>query len=144
MYCCCLWLGMKSVTLSGSSKAPRQSPTSACGGGRCGDTANLGAFKSAFHREITANDVEQDLFVVETWSASVDWALSQAEESFCDFVGLRVFGALISASIWILAVPEFQGNPVRPLSKHATPYREHDKGCYSVRGPHAQGLSCAV
>lgn len=43
--------------------------------------------------EIKPEDLETNLLVVETWRQADEWALLQAEESFCDFLGIRLFGA---------------------------------------------------
>jgi hypothetical protein len=43
--------------------------------------------------EITPNEVRSHMFAVPNWEQAVDWALKQAEESFCDFVGLGIFGS---------------------------------------------------
>jgi hypothetical protein len=45
-----------------------------------------------FHPGAEAETLDQDLVAKQTWAPSALWALAQAEETFCDFVGLRLFG----------------------------------------------------
>jgi hypothetical protein len=49
-------------------------------------------------------DLTTDMFAIQAWQPAVLWVLRQAEETFCDFVGLRVFGnAYLSAFAYLLA-----------------------------------------
>ena len=55
------------------------------------------------------NEVGADLIARLLWKPALDWALSQCEEYFCDFVGLRIFGeAYLHAFAYLLA-PNRQG-----------------------------------
>lgn len=42
---------------------------------------------------IIEKNLTTDMFAIETWKKSVEWCKRQAEESFCDFVGLKIFNA---------------------------------------------------
>ena len=54
----------------------------------------LGDFKNAIQKQdLTVKDISENMFVIQTWAPTVFWTEKQAEESFCDFVGLRLFGA---------------------------------------------------
>lgn len=54
--------------------------------------------------KITAADLTSDLLAFETWSKAVQWAIKQAEETFCDFVGVRVFGtSYLNAFAYLLS-----------------------------------------
>jgi hypothetical protein len=45
-----------------------------------------------------------DFFGIQSWAVAHDWGISQAEEIFCDFLGLRVFGeAYFHAFAYLLA-----------------------------------------
>lgn len=44
------------------------------------------------YEEIKPEEIENNLFAIDDWTPASQWALRQAEESFCDFVGLCVFG----------------------------------------------------
>jgi hypothetical protein len=41
---------------------------------------------------LEAEDLAKDLFCVRIWQPIVSWSLRQIEESFCDFIGTRLFG----------------------------------------------------
>jgi hypothetical protein len=55
----------------------------------------------------SVDDLVGDTNVVETISQGVDWALMQAEETFCDFVGLRIFGVSFLKAFAFLLSPQF-------------------------------------
>lgn len=40
----------------------------------------------------TADDIDNSSDVIDEWGVAFPWAMRQVEESFCDFVGLRIFG----------------------------------------------------
>jgi len=53
---------------------------------------------------VDITELETTLFGQRTWTPARDWALRQAEEMFCDFVGLRVFGeSYLHAFAYLLA-----------------------------------------
>ncbi len=49
-------------------------------------------YQTKFPVNIKQTEVTTNLFAVETWTPAVEWCLKQAEETFCDFVGIRIFG----------------------------------------------------
>jgi hypothetical protein len=42
--------------------------------------------------KITPAELTTNLLALQTWEKSMQWAMKQSEESFCDFVGMRIFG----------------------------------------------------
>lgn len=46
-----------------------------------------------------------DLVAMAIWSDALDWSLGQAEEAFCDFVGLRIFGTSYLEAFSFLIAP---------------------------------------
>ena len=48
-------------------------------------------FGRVFHPDYVKDDLTDNLFAIETWEPSVEWCLRQAQESFCDFLGLVLF-----------------------------------------------------
>jgi hypothetical protein len=56
--------------------------------------ARFAEFRQVFPlgRNVTADDLDRDMFCLQFWQQIVPWTLRQAEESFCDFVGVRLFG----------------------------------------------------
>jgi hypothetical protein len=62
---------------------------------------------------ITPEDLTTDLVVLQTWRRAVDWTLRQAEETFCDFVGVRLFGpAYLQAFAYLLSPNTGTSRPV--------------------------------
>ncbi|HUY32087.1 MAG TPA: hypothetical protein VMV69_04845 [Pirellulales bacterium] len=54
-------------------------------------------------------DLTTNMFCVQFWQQCVPWALRQAEESYCDFVGIRIFGeSYLHAFAYILS-PSTEG-----------------------------------
>jgi hypothetical protein len=52
----------------------------------------------------TVADLTSDLFAVESWQPALIWSLGQAEEIYCDFFGLQVFGtSYLHAFAYLLA-----------------------------------------
>ena len=50
------------------------------------------------------SDLPTCLLAVESWAPAARWALRQTEESFCDFVGLRIFGtSFLEAFAYLLS-----------------------------------------
>jgi hypothetical protein len=53
---------------------------------------------------VPAADIESNLFAVEAWKAAKDWALRQAQETFCDFLGVRIFDtAFLHAMAYLIS-----------------------------------------
>lgn len=59
-----------------------------------------------------------DIVLFATWAPARDWALRQAEEVFCDFMGVRIFGESFLYAYEYLVAPELGSNrtPVYPSS----------------------------
>jgi hypothetical protein len=53
--------------------------------------------------------LETDIFAQQTWSTAAEWGMRQAEETFCDFVGLRIFGESYLHAFAYLLAPKYQG-----------------------------------
>lgn len=52
----------------------------------------------------TQQDIQCDSLGWQTWEPASAWAVRQAEESFCDFLGVRLFGeAFLHSSAYLLA-----------------------------------------
>lgn len=57
-----------------------------------------------FPGDLTDADLETDLFALQTWAPAFDWAINQAEEEFCDYIGIAIFGeAYLHAFAYLLA-----------------------------------------
>jgi hypothetical protein len=59
--------------------------------------------------KIKKTDLETHIFALQTWTPAVSWALAQSEESFCDFVGLRIFGESYLHAFAYLLSPGWEG-----------------------------------
>lgn len=54
--------------------------------------------------QIPPGKLNTDLKAYETWATALKWSLRQAEETFCDFLGLRIFGvSYLEAFAYLLA-----------------------------------------
>jgi hypothetical protein len=53
--------------------------------------------------------VTEDLIVRQTWLPAADWAARQAEETFCDMIGLRIFGESYLQAFAYLLSPRLVG-----------------------------------
>lgn len=70
-------------------------------------TELLTAFSELYGVPPDQTDKWSDIFVSSTISPSVTWTVRQAEETFCDFVGLRIFGeAFLYAFAYLLSPGE--------------------------------------
>ncbi len=58
---------------------------------------------------ITQAQLGTNLAAVESWERAVAWAVNQAEETFCDFVGLRLFGVSYLEAFAYLLAPVIPG-----------------------------------
>jgi hypothetical protein len=57
--------------------------------------------------------LDTDFFAQLTWSPAAAWAIKQAEETFCDFVGLWIFGeSYLHAFAYLLAPKQLWVRPV--------------------------------
>jgi hypothetical protein len=62
------------------------------------------------HVEITNKAViTEDLIVRQTWWAAKEWAALQVEETFCDMIGLRIFGESYCQAFAYLLSPRWRG-----------------------------------
>lgn len=62
-------------------------------------------YQRLFSLPITQSELTTDLEAVETWRMSLQWCLRQAEETFCDLLGLRIFGTSYLYAIAYLLAP---------------------------------------
>ena len=70
----------------------------------------LSDFKNALLKpDLTVKDISDNMFVIQTWAPTVFWTEKQAEESFCDFVGLRLFGTAYFYAFAYLLSPSIGG-----------------------------------
>lgn len=61
-------------------------------------------YVAIFHPDFPPEEVASNLGGVESWSTAVNWAVSQAEESFCDYCGLELFReSYVSAFAYLLS-----------------------------------------
>ena len=69
------------------------------------------AFKQAFKlpQSVTANDLETDADIVQLYESAEVWLTSQAMETFCDFIGLRIFGVSFLRAFAYLLAPNLSG-----------------------------------
>jgi hypothetical protein len=68
-----------------------------------------------FEREfpgIAQETIESAVEARDAWNPSVQWALRQCEEIFCDFVGLRMFGESYLHAFSYLLAPGFAGDRI--------------------------------
>jgi len=49
-------------------------------------------YHSSFPNINDPSKLTTDLFARETWLRALNWAVQQAKESFCDFIGIRIYG----------------------------------------------------
>ena len=56
------------------------------------DRGRWAEFEQVYHKKpLKPDDLTTDLFCVQFWEQAVPWCLRQAEETFCDFIGVRLF-----------------------------------------------------
>jgi hypothetical protein len=60
-------------------------------------------------KTLSVSDVTTDMFCVQFWEQCMPWAMRQAEESFCDFVGLWLFGESYLNAFAYLLSPNSEG-----------------------------------
>jgi hypothetical protein len=72
-------------------------------------TQNWPKFKTFFPDVADKSMLETDIFAKQSWSPAAEWGLCQAEETFCDFVGLRIFGESYLHAFAYLLAPRYQG-----------------------------------
>jgi hypothetical protein len=65
----------------------------------------------------SAGDLGTNIFAIETWEGALQWCLMHAKETFCDFIGLRLFGeAFLHAFAYLLGPRLTQRAPSYPAS----------------------------
>jgi hypothetical protein len=88
-------------------------------------------------KDIDLAKLETDLIAWQTWQPALHWALSQMEECFCDFVGLRLFGKSYLYALSYLLSPMHSGQ--RPLeypnTRRRISYLKQAASSYSVALP---------
>lgn len=70
-------------------------------------TASFAEYQRIFGSHVKQMDLTTDLFAIETWRLAKKLCLSQAEETFCDLIGLRIFGASYLHAFAYLMAPGF-------------------------------------
>jgi hypothetical protein len=70
---------------------------------------NWGAYSNIFSNVEKAK-LETDMFARQTWSLAHEWALRQAEETFCDYCGIAIFRESFLHSFAYLIAPSFGGS----------------------------------
>lgn len=98
--------------------------------------ANPNEYTKVF-KDIDLAKLESDLIAWQTWQPALHWAFSQAEECFCDFVGLRIFGKSYLYALSYLLSPMHSGQ--RPLeypnTRRRISYLKQAALSYSVELP---------
>jgi len=84
---------------------------------------------------ITQTELDTDLFAVRTWQKAAAWAMKQLEESFCDIVGLFLFGDSYAHAFAYLVSPAWPGDrsPVYPNLHRRAADLERAAAKYDVR-----------
>lgn len=78
-------------------------------------TKSLDKYNSIFRGKPAKPDtITTDMFILQSWAPAQFWALKQTEETFCDFIGIRMFGTSYLYSFAYLIAPTWGG---------ARPYR---------------------
>ena len=67
----------------------------------------LTEFNTTFGLSIKPGTVMTDLSAIESWIPAAQWCLAQCEETFCDFVGIRIFGESYLKAFAYLLAPSF-------------------------------------
>jgi hypothetical protein len=74
------------------------------------DIKNRWTEYNALFQDVTdQKKLDTDFFAQQTWSPAADWADRQAEETFCDMVGMRVFGESFLHAFAYLFAPKQLG-----------------------------------
>jgi hypothetical protein len=62
------------------------------------------------HVNITPAQLDQDLAAIGTWMQAANWAFEQTEETFCDCLGIRLFGKAYLEAFGYLLAPVIPGH----------------------------------
>jgi len=70
-----------------------------------------GEYQAAFpHIHITQAQLDQDLAAIDSWMPAFHWTLEQTEETFCDCLGIRLFGTSYLEAFAYLLAPVIPGD----------------------------------
>ena len=69
-------------------------------------------YEALFHPPFAPSELTTNLFAVESWQPSLEWGLRQAEESFCDYLGLAMFRESFLRAFAYLLSPSFGSSRV--------------------------------
>ncbi|MHB1549873.1 MAG: hypothetical protein ACYCX6_01565 [Vulcanimicrobiaceae bacterium] len=62
-------------------------------------------FPISVQQSVQPHELTTNMFAVESWRLASEWCLDQAEETFCDFMGLAIFGECYFHSIGYILSP---------------------------------------
>jgi hypothetical protein len=86
--------------------------------------------------KIAPAELATNLFALETWRLALEWCLYQAEETFCDFLGLRLFGASYLHAFAYLLSPGFGSRSARyPAMQARVPHLVRAAKAFRVSVP---------
>ena len=90
-------------------------------------------------RDVDLAKLDTDLIAWETWQQAFHWGLSQAEECFCDFVGVRLFGESFLHALAYILCPMHSGlrSLQYPNTKRRIQYLAEAAKKFSVKLPDA-------
>jgi hypothetical protein len=81
-------------------------------------------------------DLGTNIFAIETWEGALQWCLMHAKETFCDFIGLRLFGeAFLHAFAYLLAPRLTQRAPGYPASLSRAQHLLYAAKQYGIPAP---------
>ena len=88
-------------------------------------------------KSLRPEDLTNDMFCVQFWEQAVVWCLRQAEESFCDFVGVRLFHLSYLDAFAYLLSPGTVGarSPYYPRMKNRVRHLENAANACFVSVP---------
>lgn len=69
--------------------------------------------------DFKVEDLESDIFAQKAWAPALESAFRQAQESFCDFVGVRIFGeSYLNAFAYLVAPGSGERSPDYPADRN--------------------------
>ncbi|HTZ55619.1 MAG TPA: hypothetical protein VMB20_11205 [Candidatus Acidoferrum sp.] len=74
---------------------------------------NWAEYQEKFAIKIPREQLSTDIFAVASWRLGVEWCLDQAEETFCDFIGLAIFGECYFHAFGYILAPGLGRRSVR-------------------------------
>lgn len=75
-------------------------------------TARWAQYEILFSPTYAKEDLQTNMEAVTIWQIAVTWAISQAEETFCDFLGFALFGESFLHAFSYLLAPTLGSRPV--------------------------------